>query len=114
MVNDLMSRRQMMVDGLAALAVARLTVSSGAFGIGSAKPAAHHGDGTMALTVQDSGAGLASIVDLRITNGTVDVPAFAPGTTAPVVLTARKTDPRQPTSWSFVTIDTEGRSRRWA
>lgn len=45
------------------------------------------------ITVQDrSGLGLASIVATTAINASVAVPAFAPGTTAPVVVTATKTD----------------------
>ena len=114
MTQHVMSRRQMLAEGLAALAVARLSYPSVAVGVGGARGATRHGKGTMDLTVQDSRAGLASIVELRITNGTIEVPPFAPGTKDPVVLTAKKTDPRKPTSWSFVTIDMNGRRRRWA
>ncbi len=49
------------------------------------------------LTAQDTGSGLASITVVSIYNGTVSVPTFTPGTTAPVVVTVTKTDQSRPT-----------------
>jgi len=57
-----------------------------------------------------SAAGLASISDITVVNGTVSVPPFTPGTTAPVVLTATKTDQAQGTTWHFVAHDILGNS----
>jgi len=59
------------------------------------------------VTVQNLG-GLASISNIQIVNGTVRVATFTPGTTAPVVVTATKSDPAQSTVWSFDATDVEG------
>lgn len=59
------------------------------------------------VSVQNLG-GLASISNIQIVNGTVNAPAFTPGTTAPVVVTATKSDPNQSTVWSFDAIDIGG------
>jgi hypothetical protein len=42
------------------------------------------------ITVQDTGCGLGSIVASLLTNATISIPVFAPGTTTPVVVTATK------------------------
>src|SRR6202171_2934522 len=44
------------------------------------------------ITVQDVDSGLQSITVTKNVNATVDVPAFTPGTKAPVVVTGTKTD----------------------
>ena len=44
------------------------------------------------ITVQDLDSGLQSITVTKNVNATVDVPAFTPGTKAPVVVTGTKTD----------------------
>src|SRR5436190_13714179 len=44
------------------------------------------------LTVRDTGSGVASI-RYNVSNGTVVVPAFTPGTTAPIVVTGTKLNP---------------------
>jgi hypothetical protein len=56
-------------------------------------------------------AGLASITQVQITNGTVSVAPFTTGTTGPVVVTATKTDQSQTTSWDFVATDVLGNSQ---
>jgi len=56
-------------------------------------------------------AGLASITQIQITNGTVSVAPFTPGTTGPVVITATKTDQSATTSWDFVATDILGNSQ---
>jgi hypothetical protein len=57
-----------------------------------------------------SAAGLASISDITVVNGTVSVAPFTPGTTAPVRLTATKTNQAQRTTWQFVAHDILGNS----
>jgi hypothetical protein len=42
------------------------------------------------ITVQDTGSGLASIVPTVLTNSTISIPGFTPGTTTPIVVTATK------------------------
>jgi hypothetical protein len=59
------------------------------------------------VTVQDVN-GLQSIININITNGTVNVPTFTPGTTSPVVVTATKTDPDLGTFWEFDAVDSLG------
>ncbi|MDQ6617834.1 MAG: hypothetical protein M3083_24580 [Actinomycetota bacterium] len=55
--------------------------------------------------------GLAAISNIHVVNGTVKVPAFSQGTTSPVVVTATKTTPGRPTSWSFGISDLKGQTR---
>ena len=112
MTHSVVSRRQMLAETAAVVALSRLAP-------GWARPSRPHhppssSGNAMDIVVRDSGAGLASITEVRITNGMVDVPPFTPGTTGPVVVTARKTDPKKPTSWSFVTVDVAGKRKRWA
>lgn len=45
------------------------------------------------ITAQDTGSGLASIEVITADNCTISVAAFTPGTTAPVLVTATKTNP---------------------
>ena len=59
------------------------------------------------VTVGDAN-GLDSIININITNGTVSVPEFTPGTTSPVVVTATKADPAMGTFWEFDTVDSLG------
>jgi hypothetical protein len=66
------------------------------------------------VTVQDTGVGLKAIQNIQITNGTVSVPPFAPGTTSPVVVTATKTDQSKVTVWSFDAVDMNGNLRHCA
>ncbi len=60
------------------------------------------------LTVRDTGSGLQSITNVQVTNGQVLPYTFTPGTTGPVVLTARKANPSLPTQWSFDVADAAG------
>ncbi len=60
------------------------------------------------VTVTDTGSGLASITNIEITNGTVSVAPFTPGTTGPVVVTATKTDQTMQTVWSFDATNVAG------
>ncbi len=60
------------------------------------------------LTAQDTGSGLASITVISISNGTVNVPPFTPGTTSPVVVTATKTDQTKPTVFNVDVTDIAG------
>jgi CSLREA domain-containing protein len=59
------------------------------------------------VTVRDTN-GIASIAAVHVVNGTVHIPSFPVGTTAPVVLTATKTDQSRPTSWTFQVTDQLG------
>jgi hypothetical protein len=59
------------------------------------------------VTVKDLD-GIASIFNVNVINGTVNVPAFTPGTTGPVVLTATKTNQSQRTFWEFDVKDSKG------
>ncbi|MDQ6613251.1 MAG: hypothetical protein M3083_00405 [Actinomycetota bacterium] len=68
---------------------------------------------TQSVTVQ-SVYGLASITNVAIVNGTVQVPKFTVGTTAPVVVTATKTTAGKPTSWSFDITDVNGNPQHCA
>lgn len=47
------------------------------------------------VTVRDQASGVASIQVTLLVNATVAVPAFTAGTTAPLVVTATKSDPAQ-------------------
>ncbi len=60
------------------------------------------------LTAQDAGSGIASITVVSVSNGTVDVPDFTPGTTSPVVITATKTDQSKPTVFNVDVTDVDG------
>jgi Putative Ig domain len=60
------------------------------------------------VTVQDTGSGLKSITNIKITNGTVATPSFTQGTTGPVVVTATKTNQSAKTVWSFDATDMAG------
>ena len=65
------------------------------------------------VTVQDTGSGLAlaAVTNIQITNGTVAIAPYTAGTTSPVVVTATKTNPAMPTSWSFDLTDVQGNTR---
>lgn len=58
--------------------------------------------------------GLASFSHPVITNGTLLFPSFAPGTTAPVIVTARKTTQGVSTVFSFDVTDSLGRTKHCA
>ncbi|MDQ6946458.1 MAG: hypothetical protein M3256_09330, partial [Actinomycetota bacterium] len=60
------------------------------------------------VSAQDTGSGLQAIINVQITNGTVNVAPFDVGTTSPVVVTASKTDPNLPTAFSFDAVDVAG------
>ncbi len=60
------------------------------------------------LTAQDTGSGIATITVVSISNGTVSVPPFTPGTTSPVVITATKTNPSSPTVFNVDVTDVAG------
>ncbi len=60
------------------------------------------------LTAQDTGSGLASITVVSVSNGTVNVPPFTPGTTSPVVVTATKTNQSSPTVFNVDVTDVAG------
>jgi hypothetical protein len=59
------------------------------------------------VTLQ-AAAGLESVYDIQATNGAVSVPAYTPGTTNPVVITATKSTAGVGTSWSFYASDING------
>jgi hypothetical protein len=65
------------------------------------------------VTVTADG-GLNSISGVAITNGTVEVPDFTPGTTGSVVVTAIKAVQGQSTSWSFNVKDQAGKETNCA
>jgi hypothetical protein len=67
----------------------------------------HGPPATETVTVRAS-AGLASITDISIINGTVAQPQFTPGTTDPVHVKATKLNPRRTTVWSFPATDENG------
>ncbi len=60
------------------------------------------------LTAQDTGGGIATITVVSVSNGTVSVPEFTPGTTSPVVITATKTDQSKPTVFNVDVTDVDG------
>jgi hypothetical protein len=60
--------------------------------------------------VQDSGSGLATIQLESATNADVPIPAFTPGTTAPVTVTATKLDQSQSSEFTLVVTDMAGNS----
>ncbi len=66
------------------------------------------------VSVQDLGSGLASISNVAITNGTVSVPGFAPGTRTAVIVVATKSDAAKPTVWSFDATDIAGHTTHCA
>lgn len=74
-------------------------------------PYSPSGRDEMDVTVQDIGSGLQAIRDVQVTNGTVSVAPFTPGTTAPVVVTATKTTQGYPTRWSFYADDVAGNAK---
>ncbi len=64
------------------------------------------------LTAQDTGSGIATITVVSISNGTVSVPPFTPGTTSPVVITATKTNQSSPTVFNVDVTDVAGNTTR--
>jgi hypothetical protein len=56
----------------------------------------------------EAAAGLSSITNVSMNNGTVAVPNFTSGTTSPVVITATKVDESSLTTWSFDATDSLG------
>jgi hypothetical protein len=69
------------------------------------------GSDEMDIIIQDTGVGIASISTGHVTNGTVNVPDFIPGTTSPIVVTVVKTNQSSPTSFSLVVTDVAGNTR---
>jgi hypothetical protein len=66
----------------------------------------------MDVTVTDAG-GLNGIANVSITNGTISTsPSPIPAGSTSFVVTATKTDPSQPTVWSFDAVDNEGNTHR--
>jgi hypothetical protein len=66
------------------------------------------------VTVQNTASGLSAITNVAIVNGTVSVPSFTAGTTAPVVVTATKSNQSLKTSWSFAAADVAGNVKQCA
>lgn len=64
------------------------------------------------LTIQDVGRGLAEIIVLSQENVTVDIPAFEPGTTQPVIVTATLIPPHLNGSVQLRASDAAGNSVR--
>ena len=60
------------------------------------------------ITVQDPGSGLASVTATTATNGTLGVPAFTAGTTAPVVATFTKITQTAPSALTVDVTDVDG------
>jgi Glycine rich protein len=60
------------------------------------------------VTVTLPGAGLESIVVTEDVNATISVPAFTPGSTSPVVVTATKVTPGKLSQWAFDATDAAG------
>jgi hypothetical protein len=60
------------------------------------------------ITVQDLGSGLNSVQVTASTNATVAVPAFTPGTTSPLVVTATKIDQTQGAEVGLQVTDVAG------
>jgi hypothetical protein len=67
----------------------------------------YSGDDQEDVTVQ-APAGLASLSNVQFSNGSVDVPTIAAGTTQPVVITATKATQGVPTAWGFKVTDETG------
>ena len=65
----------------------------------------------MVVTVQDLQSGVYSFSNIQITNGSIAIEPYTPGTTGPVRITATKTDPSMPTVWSFDVTDVAGNTR---
>lgn len=68
----------------------------------------------MDVSVRDTGHGLLAITNVTITNGTLLVPYFLPGSTLPTVVAAVKTKQASPTSFAFDAVDLVGNTRRCA
>jgi hypothetical protein len=66
------------------------------------------------VTVRDTETGLKAIINVHVTNGTVSIPQFIPGTIAPVVVTASKTDQTLRTTWEFDVEDMAGNRKHCA
>ncbi len=80
--------------------------------VSAVRPAQPGGPGKqLDLTAQDTGSGIATITVVSISNGTVNVPDFTPGTTSPVVITATKTDQTKPTVFNVDVTDVDGNTR---
>jgi hypothetical protein len=59
------------------------------------------------ITVQDTGAGLSSIMPIA-TNATVSIPGFASGSTKPLTVTATKTDQTKTSTVALTVTDVAG------
>jgi hypothetical protein len=57
-------------------------------------------------------AGVTLVTDIQVVNGAVDVAAFTPGTTGPIVVTATRANQTLGTNWSFDVIYTFGTTGR--
>ena len=60
------------------------------------------------VTVQDTGSGLQSIVVTKNVNTNTTVPAFAPGSTSPVVVTSKKINANQASQLEMRVTDVAG------
>jgi hypothetical protein len=60
------------------------------------------------VMMQDTGSGLKSINLVDSVNASVIIPAFSPGTTSPVLVTATKSDQAQSSDVAFVVTDMAG------
>ncbi len=60
------------------------------------------------VTAQDTGSGIAAIIALKAINVTMSIPAFAPGITSPVVVTATKVNQSQSATVQLEVKDVAG------
>jgi hypothetical protein len=60
------------------------------------------------ITALDPGSGLKSIQATKLVNSTITIPAFAVSTRRPVLVTATKTDPNQPSQVELTVKDVAG------
>jgi hypothetical protein len=91
--------------------------------LGSATPGIQPGPTTCSVTAVRPGppiqgdvtvlapAGLKSIQDVQVTNGSVSVPDIVPGVKTPVIVTATKTDQGQETRFSFNALNLNDESK---
>lgn len=60
------------------------------------------------ITVQDDDSGLQSISVFNVTNATVTIPTFSPGTNDPVEVAVEKIDPDEPAAVTLLVVDVAG------
>jgi len=82
--------------------------------IGAIRHAGPGGHDQEDIDVRDLGSGLGSITNVNVTNATISVPAFTPGTASVVTITVTTRTAGQPTTWSFDATDADGNVRHCA